>query len=97
MSTRPRAVLVAIGLAVLPASVHACSVCGGGNPANRFAFFMSTIVLSLLPLVMIAGGVWWVRSRLKGVLAEEFMDRDQPKRVATPAPPLPTEVAARTT
>src|SRR5262249_10271612 len=28
-----------------PARVLACAVCAGGNPANRFAFFASTIVL----------------------------------------------------
>jgi hypothetical protein len=39
----------------MPAPALACAVCAGGNPANRFAFFASTIVLSLLPLGMLAG------------------------------------------
>ena len=62
--------------ALLPAAASACSVCGGGNPANRLAFFLSTIALSLIPLAMFAGGLWWLRSRLGAQLADEFQDRD---------------------
>src|SRR5262249_45821838 len=29
-------------------AAHACAVCGGGNPANRFAFVASTATLTLL-------------------------------------------------
>jgi high-affinity Fe2+/Pb2+ permease len=63
-------------LALSPGVARACSVCGGGNPANRLAFFLSTIALSILPLGLFAGGLWWLRTRLGGKLADEFQDRD---------------------
>jgi high-affinity Fe2+/Pb2+ permease len=71
--------------ALLPAAASACSVCGGGNPANRLAFFLSTIALSLIPLGMFAGGLWWLRSRLGAQLADEFQDRDAAVAPAHPA------------
>lgn len=61
---------------LLPAAASACAVCGGGNPANRLAFFLSTIALSLLPLGLFAAGLWWLRRRLGARLREEFQDRD---------------------
>ncbi len=81
MSAR-RAVLLAsratLALLALPALAHACAVCGGGNPANRFAFFASTIALSLLPLGMFVGAFLWLRARLSDRGRDEFMDRDAP-------------------
>ena len=53
--------VVLVGL--VPARAFACAVCGGGNPANRFAFFASTIALSLLPLGLFAAGFLWLRAR----------------------------------
>jgi hypothetical protein len=57
---------------LVPVRAFACSVCGGGNPANRFAFFASTIALSLLPLGLFAAGFLWLRARG----ASEFVERD---------------------
>ena len=57
---------------LVPVRAFACSVCGGGNPANRFAFFASTIALSLLPLGLFAAGLLWLRARG----ASEFVERD---------------------
>ena len=82
-------------LASAPALARACAVCGGGNPANRFAFFASTIALSILPLGMFVGAFLWLRSKLSDRGRDEFTDRDGPparphevRRVATPeAPP----------
>jgi len=51
-------------------------VCGGGNPANRFAFFVSTMVLSLLPLGLLLGGFLWLKSRLRASFPDEFTERD---------------------
>ena len=61
---------------LVPGLAQACAVCGGGNPANRFAFFASTIGLSLLPLGMFVGAFLWLRSRLADRGREEFTDRD---------------------
>ena len=73
----------------LPSAAHACAVCGGGNPANRLAFFVSTIALSLLPLGMFAAGVLWLRARLGDRLRDELQERDSaPITTAPPAVPL---------
>ena len=49
-----------------------CPVCLDSREAPRLAFFATTILLSLLPLAMIAVVVWWlrVRSRRSGMLQE---------------------------
>jgi hypothetical protein len=81
-----------VALSLLPGLAHACAVCGGGNPANRFAFFVSTMALSLLPLGMFAGGFLWLRSRLRAHSADEFTERDSVRdSVIAPADrgPLP--------
>jgi len=69
----PLALAVAIAL---PRAALACAVCGGGNPANRFAFFASTIALSLLPLGLFAAGFLWLRSRIGRRGADEFRERN---------------------
>jgi len=76
---------LALALA-LPAPALACAVCAGGNPANRFAFFASTIVLSLLPLGLFAAGFLWLRARLRSRGGSEFVERDP--LAAEPKPTL---------
>ena len=76
--TRTHRVMVGIGaalLALLPALALACPVCGGGgdSPRSQAAFFNTTILLSLLPLGMIGGGVWWLRGKAQD---GEFEERD---------------------
>jgi hypothetical protein len=80
MPRRPAVSVAGFALALLlaPALANACAVCGGGNPANRFAFFASTIGLSVLPLGMFVGAFLWLRSRLSDRGSEEFVDRDGP-------------------
>jgi len=84
-----RALAATLLAAALPAVATACAVCGGGNPANRFAFFATTVVLSLLPLGMFVGGFLWLRSRLARGTKDEFHDRDAmgdtPRRGPAPA------------
>lgn len=75
--------MMALAGALLPQLAQACAVCGGGNPANRFAFFASTIALSLIPLTLFAAGFLWLRKRIKSLSADEFRERDD----AVPAPP----------
>ena len=59
-----------------PAAAHACAVCGASAAdRNRAAFFGTTILLSLLPLGMIGGGLWWLR-RGGGHDPDEFIDRE---------------------
>lgn len=87
--------LACVGLA--PHLALACAVCGGGNPANRFAFFVSTLVLSLLPLGLFLGGFLWLRSRLRARFADEFTERDAVPATAHAGPgPLPATTAPTT-
>lgn len=73
-------------LLALAAVAHACPVCGAeGAARNRAAFFGTTVLLSLLPLAMIGGGVWWVVRRLPHGLARELEVTD------SSAGPLPGE------
>lgn len=57
-----------------PAAAHACSVCYAANDRNRAAFFDTTILLSLLPLGMLAGGALWFYRHAR--LRDEFAERD---------------------
>jgi len=97
---KPRLLNLAALLALAwPARASACAVCAGGNPANRFAFFLMTIVMSLLPLVLFVGAFLWLRARLHG--RSEFVERDaeapRPELVEPPSrvsgephsPPVP--------
>ena len=61
-------------LAALPDTAHACAVCGAAADRNNAAFVGITILLSVLPVLMLAAGLWWVARR--GNLAEEFADRE---------------------
>jgi len=63
----------------------ACAVCAGGNPANRFAFFLMTIVMSLLPLTLFAAAFLWLRSRLRARDSSEFVERDVQEAARRPA------------
>lgn len=80
------AALLFVLAAILPATAWACAVCGGGNPANRLTFFLSTIALSILPLGMFAGGVFWLRKKLREHRPDEFMDRDNLVSLPEPSP-----------
>jgi hypothetical protein len=77
--------LVALA-SLVPADTWACAVCGGGNPANRLTFFLSTIALSILPLGMFAAGVFWLRRKIREARPDEFMDRDTVVPGSSPAP-----------
>jgi len=61
---------------LLPARVLACAVCAGGNPANRFAFFLMTIVMSLLPLALFVSAFLWLRAQHRARGSSEFVERD---------------------
>lgn len=60
------AACVAALLAAAPRAAEACAVCGAGrDEENRAAFLLTTAFLSLLPLVMVGGFVWWLRRRAR--------------------------------
>lgn len=69
--TRPldRLLGLAIALAVLaPRAAGACSVCmTGRDDETRAAFLATTALLSVLPLALIGGFVWWLRRRARAL------------------------------
>lgn len=78
MSRRPLlASLLAVFLTSLPALAAACPTCGVGNGRNKTAYFVTTIVLSLLPLGLIAGGLFWLVRRGRAFIATEFRESDE--------------------
>jgi hypothetical protein len=64
---RPLERLVALSLAALvfaPRAALACSVCSAGREdETQAAFIGTTALLSVLPLALIGGFLWWVRRR----------------------------------
>lgn len=83
--------LGAAWLLAAPPFAQACAVCAGGNPANRFAFFASTIALSLIPLALFAAGFLWLRKRILSRFADEFREPDDavPSRSAAATASVP--------
>ena len=75
---RRTASALALAALLLPAAAFACPVCSqSSNDRSASAFRGTTALLSLLPLTMFAGGIWWLRK--KGYGAGEFVDRDEPQ------------------
>lgn len=67
-----RSARLAAGLALLwPAVGQACAVCGAAAERNRIALLIMTIVMSLLPLAMFAGGALWLRRNVRRANARE--------------------------
>ena len=51
-------------LVLAPRIVLACPVCmGGRDDATRTAFLLTTLFLTVLPLALIGGVVWWLTRR----------------------------------
>ena len=55
------AMLAAIVLLLCAVPGHACSVCSAPNSPSPGAFTLSTVFLSLLPLLMVGGTIYWIR------------------------------------
>ncbi len=45
----------------------ACPVCFDAKEETRWAFYFSTALLSVLPLSMVGGVIFWIRARFKRV------------------------------
>jgi hypothetical protein len=54
---------VTLAAAGAPGISLACSVCGAGNGTDAWALLRMTIVMSLVPLGLIGGAVYWVYRR----------------------------------
>lgn len=73
------AVILGAGLTLGPAVASACPVCGQND---QRAFLVPTIMLSLLPLGLIGGGLFWWRRRAGERWGGEFDERDDPVNAA---------------
>lgn len=65
-------------LIVLPEAAAACPVCFSGDEESRLAFLGTTVLLSLLPLGMVAGAGLWIRKRAREQ-DDGSEDRDRPE------------------
>jgi len=66
------AVVSSVVWMAMPSVSMACAVCGPGDEQSRMAFLISTIALSLLPLGMMGGLIFWLwRRAVKHAEAQE--------------------------
>jgi hypothetical protein len=72
--------LVALAIAALvlaPRAALACSVCTAGREDEAQAAFLgTTALLSVLPLALIGGFVWWIRRRSRELAQAPPRSRD---------------------
>ena len=50
----------------LTSSALACSVCGYTSPDSQFAFILTTILLTFVPLLFIGGVVYYLKRKREG-------------------------------
>ncbi len=52
-------------LSLAPRAAEACAVCFSGREGSRVAFIVTTAILTVLPLALIGGFVFWLRRRAR--------------------------------
>ena len=63
--------LALLALALAPELASACAVCSAGrDDESRFAFLMMTIFMSVTPLALLGGLVYWIRRRYLALEAQ---------------------------
>jgi len=64
----PIALLALAALFLLADAAAACAVCAGGeDDRSRDTYILMTIVMSVLPVSLVGGLVWYVRRRVKAL------------------------------
>lgn len=63
MSPRLRPLILCVLLAV-PKAALACPVCWNPREDSRLAFFWTAVLMSLLPLGLTGGLIFWLRRRI---------------------------------
>ena len=67
--------LLGVSIVLLsPMWAQACAVCSDGEKQNAMAFFWTTLLLTLLPLGLLAGLVRWVQKRSRQVREMDTRD-----------------------
>ena len=61
-------------LLFLSETSHACSVCGFGDDGTQWGYFVTTGIMTLLPLGLFAFGVYYVRKQFKKANHEQEKD-----------------------
>lgn len=56
---------VAVWIGWAAGLAHACPSCASPLEENRQAFVDTTILLTVVPLAMVGGFVWWLRRRAR--------------------------------
>ena len=69
------AIIALLLLLQTAAPVFACPVCFSANKKSRTAFLVTTGLLSAMPWMIIGGGVFWYKRRLREI-NEEAGDKD---------------------
>ncbi|RLB55560.1 MAG: hypothetical protein DRJ42_05910 [Deltaproteobacteria bacterium] len=60
----------ALAVTFAPDVAHACPTCFSANDANRVAYIITFIIMTVLPLAFIGGVVYWLFSRHAALEAE---------------------------
>ena len=63
MTLKSAATLVLATLASPAQEALACSVCFSGRDETRIAYLLTTLFMTVPPLLALAAGVWWVRRK----------------------------------
>jgi len=69
------AIIALLLLLQTAAPVLACPVCFSANKKSRTAFLVTTGLLSAMPWMIIGGGVFWYKRRLRKI-DEKSVDKD---------------------
>jgi hypothetical protein len=57
--------LPALAVLVLARSAWACAVCYAAASDTRTTYYATTVLMSLAPLLLVGGLVWWIRRALR--------------------------------
>ncbi|MCC7108902.1 MAG: hypothetical protein IT382_06420 [Deltaproteobacteria bacterium] len=67
MKSRALPLLAIAALVLLAPEALACSVCFDANAERRGAFLATTLFLTLTPLSLVLGTVWWLSRRARAL------------------------------
>ena len=86
MTGAPRLLRAALGAALsaallAPEAAHACAVCAGQDESVGWVMFQTSLGLSMLPLALSGGGVWFLRRRARQLGAAEAHRDEERERV----------------